>query len=266
MKVHACSVAFRHLEVTAADLARYVTREGFDGLEVWAPHARALLGQWQALSLRPPVPMLAGYLPLGTPGFSRSEAQSLVDLTLAWAAPKLRLFAGGLGWDQADPSARAAIMRDLRRVAEMAHDAGLRIAVETHPGTLADSLNATLALLDGLNHPAVGINFDVLHVWEGGADPLSAQALLAPHVLHYHLKSVTARDRLDVFQPANVHDPHGNRTGMCALFDGVLNYRCILRGLPDQAEGSLEWFGPKPAATMIADLRQVRELWVTQTA
>lgn len=266
MRIHACSVAFRHLEVTAADLARYVTREGFDGLEIWAPHARAMRDDWRALPLRPRVPMLAGYLPLGTGDFSRPEAQALVELTVAWNAPRLRLFAGGLGWDRADAGARAAILRDLRLVADMARDEGLRIAVETHPDTLADSLPATLALLDGLDHPAVGINFDVLHVWEGGAEPQEAQALLAPHILHYHLKSVTARDRLEVFHPGNVHDPRGHRGGMCGLFDGALDYRRILRGLSCAAEGSLEWFGPKPAATMIADLRRVRELGMTEAA
>lgn len=266
MRVHACSVAFRHLDVTAADLAQYVTREGFDGLEIWAPHARAMLDDWQALPLRPRVPMLAGYLPLGAPGFSRPEAQALIDLAVAWDTPKLRLFAGGLGWNQADTATRAAILRDLRLVADMARDAGLMVAVETHPDTLADSLPATLALLTVLDHPAVGINFDVLHVWEGGADPLAAHALLAPHVLHHHLKTVTNRDRLEVFRPGNVHDPQGDRSGMCALFDGSLDYRRILRGLPVGAEGSLEWFGPKPAATMIADLRQVRELGMTQAA
>lgn len=63
MRIHACSVAFRHLDVTASELARYVAREGFDGLEIWAPHARALAQEWAALDRRPRVPMLAGYLP-----------------------------------------------------------------------------------------------------------------------------------------------------------------------------------------------------------
>ncbi len=67
MRINACSVAFRHLDVTARDLARYVAREGFDGLEIWAPHARALAVEWRDLPQRPPVPMLAGYLTLGTP-------------------------------------------------------------------------------------------------------------------------------------------------------------------------------------------------------
>ncbi|MBF5078661.1 hypothetical protein F1642_05790 [Paracoccus sp. NBH48] len=55
MRINACSVAFRHLDVTARDLARYVAREGFDGLEIWAPHARTLAVEWRELPQRPPV-------------------------------------------------------------------------------------------------------------------------------------------------------------------------------------------------------------------
>ncbi|WP_265500761.1 sugar phosphate isomerase/epimerase family protein [Paracoccus beibuensis] len=260
MRINACSVAFRHLDVTAADLARYVDREGFDGLEIWSPHARALLRHWQVLDQRPRVPMLAGYLPLGMPDFDPAEARALVELTAAWAAPRLRLFAGGIGSREADAAQHRAILDDLRRVADMAADHGLRVAVEMHPGTLADSVPATEGLLAALDHAAVGINFDVLHVWEGGADPLAAFTRLAPDVLHFHLKNVTGRDRLSVFEPQNVHDPKGGRDGMCPLFGGVLDYARILGALPPQADGSLEWFGPRPAGTMRADLAQIRAL------
>ena len=258
MRINACSVAFRHLEVTARDLARYVAREGFDGLEIWAPHARALVTQWQALPQRPPVPMLAGYLPLGTPDFRRADADTLLALTGAWGAPRLRLFAGGLGGEQADTDQRRAILRDLAVVADMARDRGLRIAVETHPGTLADSLPATLALVDALDHPAVGVNLDVLHVWESGADPVAALVALRGHVDHLHLKSVTGRDRLSVFHPDNVHDPQGSRAGMCPLLTGAVDYWALLPHVPAGMDASLEWFGPKPAATMAADLRALR--------
>lgn len=258
MRINACSVAFRHLDVTARDLARYVAREGFDGLEIWAPHARALAVEWRDLPQRAPVPMLAGYLPLGTAGFSRADAADLLDLTRTWGAPRLRLFAGGVGRDQAGADQRRAILRDLGTTADMAHDRGLRIAVETHPQTLADSLPATLDLLDALDHPAVGVNFDVLHVWESGADPVSAFAALREHIDHLHLKSVTARDRLSVFHPDNVHDPRGSRDGMCPLLAGAVDYAAFLRVVPAGMGASLEWFGPKPATTMAADLRALR--------
>ena len=152
------------------------------------------------------------------------------------------------------------ILAALRHCAEVAQDHGLRIAVETHPGTLADTPAATRALLAALGHPALGVNFDVLHMWEAGADPLQAHAALARDVLHFHLKSVTARSKLGVFAPGNVHDPQGHRVGICPLFDGALDYASILLALPAEAEGSLEWFGADPAAAMRADLGRIRAL------
>ena len=259
MRVHACSVALRHTSISAQDLAQQVLGAGFDGVEIWAPNAERMADDWAALPLRPVVPMLSGYLPVGTPVFRPDQARRLVALTARWKAPRLRLFAGGLGSVDASLDDRRAILRDLRVVADMAKDHGISIAIETHPGTLADSLPATLALMEQLDHPVIGLNVDVLHVWEGGADPLAALPALAPHVLHLHLKNVTGRDRLGVFAPANIHDPAGDRDGICPLFDGVLDYDAILLALPDDADVSLEWFGPAPMAVMRADLAQIRQ-------
>ncbi len=259
MRVHACSVALRHTSISAQDLARQVLGAGFDGVEIWAPHAERMADDWAALPLRPNVPMLSGYLPLGTPAFSRDQARRLVALTARWKAPRLRLFAGGLGSGSTGIDDHCAILRDLRVVADMAQNHGIRIAIETHPGTLADSLPATLALMHQLDHPAIGLNVDILHVWEGGADPIAALPALAPYLLHLHLKSVTGRDRLGVFAPDNIHDPQGSRDGICPLFDGVLDYDAILRALPDDADVSLEWFGPAPMAVMRADLARIRQ-------
>ncbi|MBL8561904.1 MAG: sugar phosphate isomerase/epimerase [Gemmobacter sp.] len=260
MKINACSVAFRHMNITAGFLADYTREAGFDGLEIWAPHARAMAADWARLPWRPRVPMLAGYLPLGEDGFRLEEARALCALTQSWGAGRLRLFAGTAGSALASPALRARIIADLRACAGLAQDHGLRVAVETHPGTLADTPAATHALLAEAAHPALGLNFDVLHVWEAGADPLAAFQALAPHVLHFHLKSVTSRAGLAVFSPANIHDPQGSRDGICPLFRGALDYAAILKRLPALAEGSLEWFGPAPAQVMQEDLAQIRAI------
>lgn len=266
MRVHACSVAFRHSDVTADVLATYARQHGFDGVEIWAPHARTMANDWAALPDRPDVPMLSGYLPVGTPAFDPAQARDLVELTIRWQAPKLRLFAGAVGWDQATADDRAAIARDLRLVADMALDQGLRVAIETHPGTLADSLSATGDLMQMLDHPAIGLNFDILHVWEGGTDPVAALDILAPYLLHVHLKNVTTRERLTVFAPDNVHDAKGDRAGMCPLFRGLLDYDRILPALPQDADMSLKWFGPDPATVMAGDLAMIRRTANRQAA
>lgn len=254
MRLHCCSVAFRHQPVTATGLAAFVTRHGFDGLEIWAPHAAALRDEWQALPARPRVPMMSGYLPLGTPGFDPNEARALLDLARDWRAPRLRLFAGTISASAAGAAERAAVLSDLARCADLAAARGLAIAIETHPGTLADSGVAAARLMEALDNPAVGLNLDLLHLWEAGDDPLAAVVALAPHALHLHLKSVASRADLDVFAPSNVHDPAGCREGMCPLFDGALDYAAILPSLPTHIDAALEWFGPNPEAVMAADL------------
>lgn len=255
MRINACSVAFRHLDVTARGLADYTMTSGFDGLEIWLPHARALAQDWARLARRPRVPMLAAYLPLGS-GLDMAEAAEVCALTRHWGAGRLRLFAGDVG-SHCDAGRRAAIIADLRRAADAAEAHGLRIAVEIHPDTLADSPDAALDLLGQVDHPALGLNFDVLHVWEAGADPVAALARLRGHILHHHLKTVTDRRALTVFDSANIHDPNGTRNGICPLFDGALDYAAILDALPDGADCSLEWFGADPAAVMARDRARI---------
>ncbi|MDH2325541.1 sugar phosphate isomerase/epimerase [Cereibacter sp. SYSU M97828] len=256
MRINACSVAFRHMDVTAAGLAEYTLAHGFDGLEIWLPHARRMIDAWADLPRRPRVPMLAAYLPLGD-GFDATGAREVCALTRAWGAKRLRLFAGNVGSDQ--PEHRPAILRDLHVAADIAQDHGLNIAVEIHPHTMADNPDMALRLLEDADHPALGLNFDVLHVWESGADPIEAEAALRPHILHYHLKTVTARDRLGVFDAGNIHDPQGRRDGICPLFEGALDYAAILDAIPG-GDASLEWFGPEPGAAMRVDLSRIHRL------
>ncbi|WP_370540649.1 sugar phosphate isomerase/epimerase family protein [Azospirillum sp. INR13] len=163
----------------------------------------------------------------------------------ALGAGKIRTFAGSTGSAETSPERRIFIAERLRTLCGLAADHGLSLLVETHPGTLADSLTATRALIAAVGHPALKVNFDVLHVWEGGDDPVAARRALRPHIGHYHLKNIRARDDLPVFEPANVYAAAGRRDGMVPLFDGVVDYRRFLAELADDpaAEGSLEWFG-----------------------
>ena len=103
------------------------------------------------------------------------------------------------------------------------------------------------------------VNYDTLHVWEGGDDPLLAHAKLAEHIDYYHLKNVRSRSDLGVFSPANVYAAAGCRTGMTSLFEGALDYRGFLEMLPSDSEVSLEWFGNRCQFVLESDLRAVRQ-------
>jgi inosose dehydratase len=68
-------------------------------------------------------------------------------------------------------------------------DQGVRIALETHGGL---TRNGTLArrLLDAVNHPAVGVNYDTgnIYYYNDDLDPAEDVKLVADRVFHVHLK------------------------------------------------------------------------------
>ncbi|GMA74587.1 3-dehydroshikimate dehydratase [Methylorubrum aminovorans] len=205
------------------------------------------------------VPMLSDYLPLDAPPKTLTERTAeLARLAGSWGAPRLRTFAGTKGSADASAEERAHVAARLRMAAGQLADHGLRLVVETHPGTLADTTDSLLDLLASVDHPNLRVNFDTLHVWEGGDDPLAAHARLSPHIDYYHLKNVRSRADLPVFEPANVYAAAGRREGMTALFEGALDYGTFLKTLPPQAEASLEWFGDASFAVLPTDLFRVR--------
>lgn len=144
----------------------------------------------------------------------------------------------------------------------IAADHGLSLLAETHPNTLADCCGSTVRLIEAVDHPAFKINFDALHVWEAGDDPVLAHRALRSHICHYHLKNVRSRTDIHVFEPANVYAAAGRREGMAPLFDGKLNYVAFLDELFDrpEAEASLEWFGNDCFNVLNRDRRAIRRL------
>jgi 3-dehydroshikimate dehydratase len=256
-----CTISFRHHLISIEEVARWAQAHRFHGIELWGPHARGLAGEpgYGAEWLRDfglSVPMLSDYLPLeAAPEELWAKLDVLASLARRWGARKLRTFAGRVSSVEVRPHERAKIVERLRGACQRLAERGLLLLVETHPSTLADTVDSTLRLLAEVDHPALRINFDVLHVWEGGDDPSAALALLRPFVAHFHLKNVSSRERLEVFAPANVYSAAGSRVGMVPLFEGVLDYRAFLAELAGDArlDASLEWFGDDVKGTLIRD-------------
>lgn len=268
MKVFLCTITFRHHLLSLKDIAVFARANDFQGIELWGAHARNLAGssiygaEWLA-SFGLAAPMISDYLPTeGLESELRARAEALCRLAERWRASKIRTFAGGRPSLDVTPDERRQLVSRLRLFCDIAQDHGLTLIVETHPNTLADRLASTLGLVEEVDHPALGLNFDVLHVWEGGDDPLEALEALRPHVRHYHLKNVRARKDLRVFDPANVYAAAGRRDGMTPLLEGALDYAPVLAALADapEAEASLEWFGHDCFEVLAKDRREVARL------
>lgn len=273
MKLSLCTISFRHQLISIEEIARWAARCEFHGIELWGVHAQNLAARpdYDALWLRSLnlcVPMLSDYLPLdGDDRVAREKATELCRLAQHWGARKLRTFAGNKASAQVSPGQRAAWVARLRELCRVTEDHGVLLAVETHPNTLADTQASTLRLIEEIDHPALRLNFDVIHVWEAGADPAEVLRQVEPVVAHLHLKNVGAPELLSVFAPANVYAPAGSRAGMVRLFEGAFDFRAFLSfvmtesGLSwESLDASLEWFGSDVLATLEHDRLQIQQL------
>ncbi len=78
----------------------------------------------------------------------------VLDSAVALEAPIIRVWAGKQGSREASAAYRRQVVCDSQRIADLAHQAGLRIACEWHGGTLTDNAVSAKELFDAVNHPA----------------------------------------------------------------------------------------------------------------
>jgi 3-dehydroshikimate dehydratase len=266
LNISLCTITFRHQLISLGEIARFAQHSGFDGIELWGAHARNLKAQpdknadWLH-NYGLVVPMISDYLPLeGDIGVLRERTVELCQLARRWRADKIRTFAGGKASAETSAEDRAHLVARLREVAAIVQQHGVNLLIETHPDTLADSAASTIRLLEEIDHPAVAINFDVLHVWEAGDDPVALHRDICAFVQHYHFKNITERRHLAVFKPGNVYSAAGDRTGMTPLFEGAVDYAVLIPALGDvrHADVSLEWFGDDPSRVLREDCKALR--------
>jgi sugar phosphate isomerase/epimerase len=62
-----------------------------------------------------------------------------------------------------EPQGRPKAVEILRRLGDVAAEAGLRISIYHHTGDWTESLNQALNVAKETNHPRVGVNFNLCH-------------------------------------------------------------------------------------------------------
>jgi inosose dehydratase len=93
-----------------------------------------------------------------------------------------------------DAVQRATVVSNLRRLGDVAADAGVTVALETHKGPTQNA-DAMLRLMDEVDHPAIRLNFDTGNIlfYNPGADVLAELRRVAPLVRNVHLKDSRGR-------------------------------------------------------------------------
>ena len=181
-----------------ADLLDPMAAAGFRDLEIWGYHLDRLSGAGvdhlaAALEARAMRAVGVGAYPcFHLEGAEDEEQRRSLDQLLAAAvrlgASVFKIFPGRVASAKAGEGIWRRSVEGMRRLAGGTGEAGLRLTLETHGGTLCDTLDGTRRLLDQLPEDGVGICFQP---WAGDdtAAALAAFDALGPRVMHLHLQN-----------------------------------------------------------------------------
>jgi len=248
-------------------LAQFAKTQGFQGIELWGIHAKNLADElhygadWLS-SYGLETSMLSDYLPLDAPvSEMMAETERLSALAKRWGTNKIRTFVGKQGSSDTSKKERAELIVRLTMLCDYLESQGQKLLVETHPNTLTDNLPSTMQLLEETNHSSLRVNFDVLHIWESGMNPIVAMKQLRPYISHFHLKNIASRAQLNVFSPNNVYAAAGSREGMVPLFEGAIDYGEFLAEAVStmEVDASLEWFGSNVMSVLAKDSQELKK-------
>jgi sugar phosphate isomerase/epimerase len=100
------------------------------------------------------------------------------------------MHAGFVPEDHDDPR-RAVMVGRLRTLTDIFAREGVRLALETGQ----ESASVLVEVLDEIDRPALGVNFDPANMLlYGSGDPIEAMRLLAPRIMALHLKDAKPSD------------------------------------------------------------------------
>lgn len=138
-----------------------------------------------------------------------------------------------------------AAVAGLRRAGELARAAGVTLLVEPlnslvdHPAYFLDTLPDALAMLEAVDHPAVGLLLDVYHMWIMHDDLLHRLEGVVPRTAHVHVADVPGRG-----EPGS----------------GVIPWREVLRRLEDGGYRGALGLECWPTASLAAALQRARQV------
>lgn len=188
MKTSYCCNVFKF-----EDLPRglgYIAGLGYDGTEFWEKHLCELNVDELAEQLGQMDLGVAQICPYFNFTGTQEEwdesiriAETYIGYSLKLGKPLIRVFTGKVGSDEAEPAQWDAGVKGLRKVCEMAAPEGVGFALETHRGSLMDTLDATRRLLDDVGMDNLGVNYQPgpnMGPWRDWVDQLGHR------MVHFH--------------------------------------------------------------------------------
>jgi len=162
------------------------------------------------------------------------DTRRAIDLAADLGAARIRVFGGQIGGGLSRADAALLVAGALRRVATHAQQRGVIVCMETHDDWCNPQDVAAVMRL--VNHPAIGVNWDIMHpVRTGHATMDAAFAALRPWIHHVHVHDgVVTVQRIEYVPIGTGAIDHRRAVELLA----TTNYQDYLSG---------EWIGWEPA-------------------
>ncbi|MBI3957198.1 MAG: sugar phosphate isomerase/epimerase [Chloroflexi bacterium] len=146
------------------------------------------------------LPAIAGHTSLMEED-AKSHAANLkrlkqtIDLAVDWAGPDAPPAIDTTAGSKPEEwgSRRAQLVERTQELADYAQAKGVTIAMEPHVGSIIDTPQKMVELIELVGLPNVKVNFDISHFNVMGFSIEESVSALAPHAVHTHVKDETGR-------------------------------------------------------------------------
>jgi len=128
---------------------------------------------------------------------------------------------GELAAGQSREEATTIFYDEIMPCLDLAADCGVTLLIEPEPGLLIERFGQYLEFAERVNHPALGLNFDVGHAYCVGEDPAEWVPRMKAHTRHYHVEDIAA---------TRVH--HHLVPG-----EGAIDFDAVLRAIAEHSPG-----------------------------
>ena len=253
------------------DLLELIDEAGFKDLELWGYHVDrmdndAVADLAAALAGRSMRALAIGAYPAFHKEGSEEEeeASRLERVVCAGAvlgASIFKIFPGRVASAQADGAIRRRTVERLEALADRVGAEGMALTLETHGGTLCDTLDSTHRLLDELaSHSNVGICYQPYGDDDTG-DAIAAFDALGEHIRHLHVQNRDANRTMTLLEDGDWTDyarflAHARAAG----FDGALCIEFTAGIVPSEGAS----FDPTMVlGNAILDRRFIESHWIS---
>jgi len=264
VKLAVNSVLFRRFDFVTA--VRQLAIAHYDGVEIAAirgmcehldlDHWSTQVSEYRSVMEGEGLQWLA--MEVGSPDPDR--LQRAFEAAHALGIPTVTIGPGGKSDDHEE---WPRLLERMQRLADLAEDAGVNLAVKAHIGQSMYNTPTTLAVLNAVTAPHFGVDLDPSHLFRSGEDPAEAAQAVFARIHHVHIRDCkrgasgpgpiweqcSGRGDIDLF--------HFCRTLVANGYHGALTLEII--GAKDESLTELSMLAAENRGYLNAVLRRVEQ-------